>query len=70
MAQMPTIAAGVTLKIDGDGSPGSLSIPEQDITVSLLLECARGVGRVDLLSGAYLDCAAFVGYLGQDQGNG
>ena len=46
------------------------SLPNQEITVRLLLERARGVGRVDVFSGADLYCAAFVGYSGKDQGNG
>ena len=68
--QVPTIAAHLIGNSDGDGGPGNLSLPEQDFKVRLLLECARGVGRVDVFSGADLYCAAFVGYWGKDQGNG
>ena len=68
--QVPAIAAHLIGNSDGDGGPGNLSLTEQDIKVRLLLECARGVGRVDVFSGADLYCAAFVGYWGKDQGNG
>ena len=69
-SQIPTISADLIGNSNEDSSPGSLNIPEQEITVRLHLECARGVGRVDVFSGADLYCAAFVGYWGQDQGNG
>jgi hypothetical protein len=70
LSQVPTIAAGLIGSGDVDCDQEILSFQEQDLTVRLILERARGVGRVDLLSGADLYCAAFVGYWGQDQGNG
>jgi hypothetical protein len=68
--QMPTISADLIGNSNVNSSPGSLNFPEQDITVRLHLECARGVGRMDVFTGADLYCAAFVGYWGQVQGNG
>jgi hypothetical protein len=68
--QMPTIAADLIGNSNVHSNPGSLIFPEQDISVRLQLECARGVGRMDVFTGADLYCAAFVGYWGQDQGKG
>jgi hypothetical protein len=69
-AQIPSISADLIGNSNENSIPGSLNFSEQDITVRLHLECARGVGRMDVFTGADLYCAAFVGYWGQDQGNG